>query len=88
MAESILANATQELSHEIVELGKELISTLKGTLIAILTAIMAAVAAYVYNGLRMLGLKVTQVKLHAESNELKKTPNASMNTSPNASATS
>lgn len=85
MADLILANATQELSHDLVQLGKELISTVRGTLIAILTALMAGVAAYIFNGIKMLGLKVTQVKLHAEGNELKKSPHSSTNASPNAS---
>lgn len=88
MAEIILANATQQLSQEVKDIGHALLSSLITLLVGIVVSIIGAVAAYIRTATlaradsitqfaEMRSLKAKQVKLHEENNELRKTPKAS-----------
>ena len=93
MAEIILANATQQLSQEVKDIGTSLLSALITLLVGIVVSILGAVAAYIKSQLtaradrieqytEMRNLKAKQVKLHEENNQIKR---SSTQSSPNPS---
>lgn len=89
MAEIVLANATQQLSLEVKEIGQSLLSALITLLVGIIISILGAVGAYIKaqitsasDAAEMRALKTKQIKLHEENNQLRRT---STQSSPNPS---
>jgi len=80
MAEIVLANATQQLSLEVKEIGQSLLSALITLLVGIIISILGAVGAYIKaqitsasDAAEMRALKTKQIKLHEENNQLRRT---------------
>lgn len=89
MADIILANATQQLSQEVKEIGTALLSAIITLLVGIIISILSAIGAYIKaqiaaaaDSAEMRALKAKQIKLHEENNQLKR---SSTQSSPNPS---